>query len=109
MNIAFFGGTFDPIHLGHIAVAKAAAEKFELGRVLFSPNFVPPHREQPRTAYHHRLAMVALATAEEKKFVASDLEAPHATGETDRPSCSLDTSRRLKKQLRKADKLYCLI
>src|SRR5206468_3626515 len=101
MNIAFFGGTFDPIHRGHIAVAKAAAEKFALGRVLFSPNFVPPHREQPRTAYHHRLAMVALATAEEKTFVASDLEAPAASRDFGRPSYSLETVRRLNKHLRK--------
>lgn len=109
MNIAFFGGTFDPIHRGHLAIAAAAAEKYELGRVLFTPNYVPPHREQPRTSYEHRFAMVALATQNDKRFVASDLESPGSSEDGERPSYSLWTIRKLKRQLRKADRLFYLI
>jgi nicotinate-nucleotide adenylyltransferase len=109
MNIAFFGGTFDPVHRGHLAVARAAAEKFDLAEVLFVPNFVPPHREQPHSAYHHRLAMVALATQEEKRFVACDLESPEVSGESKRPSYSLESIRRLKARSKKADRIFYLL
>ena len=51
MNIALYGGTFDPVHLGHIAVARAAAERFNFGRVYFVPADIPPHKQkQPLTA-----------------------------------------------------------
>src|ERR1700751_1035735 len=77
MNIALFGGTFDPIHRGHIVLAGAARDTFQLGRVLFVPANVPPHKkEQSLTAFAHRYAMIALATATEKAFVPSLLEAP---------------------------------
>src|SRR5262249_43074753 len=109
MNIAFFGGTFDPIHRGHLAVARAAADRFDLGKVLFVPNFVPPHREQPHTAYHHRLAMLPLPTQGEKRFVACDLEAPGASGDAKRPSYSLESIRRLKARSRKADRIFYLL
>ena len=46
MNIGIFGGRFDPIHRGHISLAAAAAEQYSLGRVLFVPVNVPPHKEQ---------------------------------------------------------------
>src|SRR5882724_4082944 len=77
MNIGFFGGSFDPIHRGHVALAQAAAERFDLRQVLFVPANVPPHKQkQPVTAFVHRYAMVALATQDEKGFVPSLLEAP---------------------------------
>ena len=77
MNIGLFGGTFDPIHRGHIALARAAQEQFKLSRVLFVPANVPPHKQkQPLTPFAHRYAMIALATAAEKSFVPSLLEAP---------------------------------
>ena len=77
MNIGLFGGTFDPIHRGHIALAQAAREKFNLGRVLFVPANIPPHKQkQPLTAFAHRYAMIVLATMGEKAFVPSLLEAP---------------------------------
>src|ERR1700749_1046328 len=77
MNIGIFGGRFDPIHRGHISLATAAMQKFALGRVLFVPVNAPPHRERVEiAAFVHRYAMVALATAEEKRFVPSLLEGP---------------------------------
>src|SRR5450756_2964795 len=76
MNIGLFGGSFDPIHRGHLALAQAAANRYSLRQVLFVPANVPPHKQkQPLTAFIHRYAMVALATQDERGFVPSLLEA----------------------------------
>jgi nicotinate-nucleotide adenylyltransferase len=105
MKIALFGGTFDPVHLGHIAVAQAAADKFGLGRVYFVPADLPPHKQKRKlTGFQHRFAMLALATAKDPRFIASLLDGP--TGE---PNYSINTVRRLKTKLKKTDKLYFLI
>src|SRR2546426_10274260 len=79
MNIGLFGGTFDPIHHGHIALARAAKERFQLGCIYFVPANIPPHKQrQSITPFFHRYAMVVLATMGEKAFVPSLLEAPGA-------------------------------
>jgi nicotinate-nucleotide adenylyltransferase len=110
MNIGLFGGTFDPIHLGHIALAQAAAERFGLRRIDFVPANIPPHKQkQPLAPFPHRYAMVALSTAGHKAFVPSLLEAPPETGEASAPSYSIDTVRRLKKTLKNSDCLFFLI
>jgi nicotinate-nucleotide adenylyltransferase len=112
MNLALFGGTFDPIHRGHVVVARAAAAKFQLKQVLFVPADIPPHKlKTPITAYDHRYAMISLALAGEKDFVPSLLEAPdlEQDGHDRRPSYSLETVRRVKKSLGKSDHLYFLI
>jgi len=112
MNLALFGGTFDPIHRGHVVVARAAAAKFQLKQVWFVPADIPPHKvKTPITAYYHRYAMVSLALAGEKDFVPSLLEAPDLDHDSHdrRPSYSIETVRRLKKDLGKSDRLYFLI
>jgi nicotinate-nucleotide adenylyltransferase len=118
MNIAIFGGTFDPIHRGHMALAKAAADGYSLGQILFVPANVPPHKQKhPLTAFIHRYAMVTLATQDEKRFKPSLLEAPEfdaARGrKADRSAAaanySIDTVRRLKQTMKKADRLFFLI
>jgi nicotinate-nucleotide adenylyltransferase len=118
MNIGLFGGSFDPFHRGHLALAQAAAERLELRQVLFVPANVPPHKQkQPVTAFVHRYAMVALATADQKNFVPSMLEAPaelRAPGPTKAsvpapPNYTIDTVRRLKQTLKKADRLFLLV
>ncbi len=124
MNIGFFGGTFDPVHRGHLALARAAREGCHLSRTFFVPAGVPPHKQsQPLSAYTHRYAMVALATAEEKDFVPSLLEAPEDVGaitvdenrsktkskSAEKPNYTIDTVRRLKQSLKKADRLFLLI
>ena len=108
MNLALFGGTFDPIHLGHIAIARAAAERFQLKQVLFCPAYVSPFKADARTAaYAHRFGMVALATQEDPLFLASDLESPEVTGNTG-PNYTIDTILRLRSQLGKSDRLFFL-
>jgi nicotinate-nucleotide adenylyltransferase len=105
MKMALFGGTFDPVHLGHLAVARAAADKFGLGRVYFVPADLPPHKQKRKlTDFQHRFAMLALATADDPRFVASLLDA-----HTGQPNYSINTVRRLKSTLKKNDRLYFLI
>ena len=109
MNIGLFGGSFDPIHRGHLALAQAAASRYSLRQVLFVPANVPPHKQkQPLTAFIHRYAMVALATQDEQGFVASLLEAPEVTAHGG-VNYSIDTVRRLKQTFKKSDCLFFLI
>ena len=62
MRIALFGGTFDPVHAAHLTVAREAAERFALDRVLFIPNAHPPHKGGTVTAgYEDRSRMLELA------------------------------------------------
>lgn len=78
-RIGVYGGTFDPVHNGHLRVAAAILENFALDQLLFVPAFVPPHkRGQTISAAHHRYAMLALATAHEARLLIStiELEAP---------------------------------
>lgn len=73
-RLGLLGGTFDPIHVGHLAAACAAKDALALDRVLLLPSNLPPHRPQPFASVHHRFAMVALAVADQDRVEASDLE-----------------------------------
>ena len=68
------GGTFDPIHWGHLEAAFAAESALNLMRVLVVPSSMPPHRPQPHASSFHRFAMVSLAVAGRAGWRASDLE-----------------------------------
>jgi nicotinate-nucleotide adenylyltransferase len=116
MNIGLFGGTFDPIHRGHLALAHAALERFKINRIHFVPANVPPHKQrQPLSSFMHRFAMVAMATAQEKAYLPSLLEAPDepASGSrkerTAKPNYTIDTVRRLKSSFKNTDRLFLLI
>ena len=116
MNIGLFGGTFDPVHRGHIALARAAMEQYKLHRIVFVPANIPPHKQrQPLLPFVHRFAMLALATSEEKAFVPSLLEAPEEgapsirKGSEPKPNYTIDTVRRMKQSLKAGDKLFLLI
>jgi len=116
MKIGLFGGTFDPVHLGHTALARAAQERFGLQRICFVPAHVPPHKQKRViTAFAHRYAMLALATAGEKSWIPSLLEAPEeavvtSSGKTPvRPNYSIETVHRLKSSLKKNDQLFFMI
>lgn len=81
MRIALFGGTFDPPHRGHLAIAKAAADAFQLDRILFAPAGRQPLKHENHTAsFKDRLAMVTLVCAEDARFRASTIDAPHFDG-----------------------------
>ncbi len=88
MRIGIFGGTFDPVHNGHIFPVEAAAMKFQLRRVLYVPARLSPHKEETPTDARHRVAMLALALAGRPDW-SIDLE------ELDRepPSYTVDTLR----------------
>lgn len=74
-RLGLLGGTFDPIHRGHLDAAVAAQTRLGLGRVWLLPSLVPPHRStQPRASSFHRFAMTALAAQEHDGLEASDLE-----------------------------------
>lgn len=74
-RLGVLGGTFDPIHVGHVAAAAAARETLALDRILLMPTHVPPHRAvQPQASPFHRFAMAALAAEADPAFAASDLE-----------------------------------
>jgi nicotinate-nucleotide adenylyltransferase len=110
-HVALYGGSFDPVHLGHLAVARAAAEKLGLERVYFVPADVQPLKAQQRvTNFYHRFAMLALALQDEARFVPSLLESPEmvrASGAT--MSYTVDTIRRMRARLESGTRLYFLI
>lgn len=66
--LGLFGGTFDPIHLGHLRLAETAREALGLARVRLIPAGQPPHRATPGASGNHRLAMARLATADNPAF-----------------------------------------
>lgn len=115
MNIGLFGGTFDPVHRGHLALARAAMERCKLHKVCFVPANIPPHKQKrPLAPFVHRFAMVALATAGEKAFVPSVLEAPDEGGPNrkerqEKPNYTIETVRRMKQSFKAADRLFLLI
>ncbi len=72
--IGIFGGTFDPIHDGHLLIAHQALENFALEKIIFVPSNIPPHREEPIATPEQRYEMVALAIENEPEFSASRIE-----------------------------------
>ncbi len=108
MKIALFGGTFDPVHIGHLAVAKAAADRFSLDRVLFIPSGRPPHKDcGPQAGYEDRYRMAELACQADPRFEASRLEDPELLGAG--KTYSIDTIERVRDELSPHDQLYFLI
>ena len=74
MRTGILGGTFDPIHVGHIAAAYVAMDCARLDRVLFIPSATPPHRSPAEADATQRLEMSRLAVGDEKRFEVSDVE-----------------------------------
>jgi nicotinate-nucleotide adenylyltransferase len=91
MRVALFGGTFDPIHRGHLALASAAASAFVLDRVLFAPvGRQPLKAESPAATFADRLEMtrLAVASAADPRFAVSSVDAPRPDGA---PNYTVDT------------------
>jgi len=108
LRIGIFGGTFDPVHNGHLAVARAARRRFRLDLVYFIPCGRPPHKDRPGlSSFLHRFVMVALACAGEPAFIPSLLEAgPDLQGK--QRSYSIDTVRRLRRLAPRAELHFIL-
>src|SRR5512139_463856 len=102
--IGIFGGTFDPIHFGHLRLAEEMAEAVGLERVLFIPAGQPPHRGAPRTAAAHRLEMVRRAVAGNPRFEVDPREVNRL-----RPSYTVDTLGELRAELGNERPLWLLL
>jgi nicotinate-nucleotide adenylyltransferase len=101
-RIALFGGTFDPIHSGHLAVAAAAEKRFHFDEIHFIPAAHPPHKlASELLPFAHRFAMVALACQGRERFVPSLAEAGVAASNGSSPSVSysVDTVRRFRNEV----------
>ena len=101
-KIGVMGGTFDPIHIGHLVIAEAVRTEFGLEKVLFVPANHPPHKQaQNVTSALHRYVMTVLATASNPFFFVSPIEI-HRPG----PSYTVDTLRQLRKEIGEPVELY---
>ena len=104
LKLAIFGGTFDPIHEGHLALAREAAARFQLDRVLFVPAAHPPHKAGVTHApYADRVRMAELACQGDARFEVSRIEEDTAR------SYSIVTIEKLRARLAPGDQLYFLI
>jgi len=106
--IGIFGGTFDPIHYGHLRLAEEMADALDLREVRFIPSGQPPHRAMPQTSALHRLEMVRHAIADNSHFVL-DAREVNALGEDARPSYTVDTLTELREELGAAQPLFLLL
>jgi nicotinate-nucleotide adenylyltransferase len=102
-RIGILGGTFDPIHSGHLAAAEAAIACANLERVIFIPASQPPHRPPAVAPARHRLAMSKLAIRDDKRFEVSDVELKRVG-----PSYTVDTLVELHR-LHPSDELYLIL
>lgn len=91
-RVGIFGGTFDPVHLGHLILAEAALEQLDLDRILFIPAAISPFKQDrpPGASAEQRLRMLRLATAVEPRFEVDDRELRR-----EGPSYTIDTVRSL--------------
>ena len=106
MRVALFGGSFDPPHLGHMAVAEAAADAFALDRLLFAPAGRQPLKlGRAATGFADRLAMVSIACREDARFEPSSIDGPRQDGA---PNYTVDTLARLREQ-EPGVELFCLV
>ena len=94
MRIGILGGTFDPVHNGHIYLAKRVCAKLRLDKIIFIPSYLPPHKKGVKvTSAKHRFNMLKLAIHGNKKFKISDMEIRRRGR-----SYSVETLRRLRKK-----------
>lgn len=103
-RIGILGGTFDPVHVGHLRSAVEVAEALKLDELRLIPSARPPHRSTPQVGAQDRLAMVELAVADADGLVVDDREL-----QRDTPSYSIDTLESLRRELGATDQLFLLL
>jgi nicotinate-nucleotide adenylyltransferase len=106
MRIGFFGGSFDPPHLGHLSIARAATSAFALDQVLFAPTGRQPLKPTgPSASFGDRIAMVKLLCEGHPAFLASTLDAPLSNT----PNYTVDTLRRLRSTITPDDSISVIV
>lgn len=104
MKIGILGGTFNPVHIGHLILAEEVREKLGLDKVIFVPTYKPAHKENSDIIdARHRYKMIRLAIGKNRYFAVSDIEVKR-----DGLSYTIDTIKELKK-VYPADELYFII
>ncbi|MFD1259297.1 nicotinate-nucleotide adenylyltransferase [Entomomonas asaccharolytica] len=103
-KIGLLGGTFNPIHIGHLRSAIEVAEQLALDELRLIPNALPPHRETPSISASHRLAMVQLAASNTPLFAVDDRELKR-----DKPSYTFDTLHSIHQELAVNDILFFIM
>lgn len=103
-RIGMLGGTFDPVHIGHLRSALEVAENYALDQLLLVPNAQPPHRGTPQVSAQQRLEMVQLAVAGTDVLSVDDRELRR-----DKPSWSIDTLLSLRAELHQQDQLLLIL
>ena len=103
-RIALLGGTFDPVHLGHLLLAVHSFEALNLDRLIFVPTRLPVHKDTPAAAPAERLEMVRLAIGQDDRFLVCDCELTR-----NQPSYSIDTARQFQNKLASNSKLFWII
>lgn len=103
-----FGGTFDPIHAGHVSIATSVLAHPGVARVIFLPSATPPHKTAhqsvPRAPFAHRLEMTRIAAADQPRFEVSDRENRRAG-----PSYTIDLVREIREEIGPERRLFFLI
>lgn len=103
-RLGILGGTFDPVHIGHLRSAVEVAEALQLDELRLIPSARPPHRNAPQVSAQDRLAMVTLAVADADVLEVDDREL-----QRDKPSYSIDTLESLRSELSADDQLFLLL
>ncbi|AYF88573.1 nicotinate-nucleotide adenylyltransferase [Pseudomonas sp. JS3066] len=103
-RIGLFGGTFDPVHIGHLRSAVEVAEQFGFDELRLIPSARPPHRDSPRVSATQRLEMVQLAVGGVAPLVVDDRELKR-----ERPSWTIETLESLRAELGTDDQLFLLV
>ena len=103
-RIGMLGGTFDPVHIGHLRSALEVAENYALDQLLLIPNARPPHRGTPQVSAQQRLEMVRLAVEGVELLSVDDRELRR-----DKPSWSIDTLLSLRAELEEQDQLLLIL
>ena len=94
MSVALFGGTFNPVHFGHLRIATELAEQLQVESIRMMPCAFPPHREEPEVSGQQRLEMLQLAIGQHAVLQADDIELQRPA-----PSYTVDTLRLMREQV----------